>query len=165
MFTGVWRMQKKITTTQAVVTVKETDGVMNKIAHLFLTGLFSLMIITGMAFAQGQRYQGPDDSAGDIAARRAAFMNGNRVLLYFQNTTELSKWPDLEMSKWPNNYDGVRMLDGIARLIGALVFVKDDHPLQRIEVMLSMLNSSIHLLFTDIYRRKMDKIPWYKDWI
>ena len=116
-----------------------------------------------MAFAQGQKYRGPDDSAGDIAAERSGFMNGNRILLYFQNTTELSKWPDLEMSKWPNNYDGVRMLDGVALLVGALVFIKDDSiPItteaEVIELVAKQALDTIYYLQTS-YREEMVRNP------
>jgi len=163
MFTEDWRREKKIITAQTVVIVKETDKVMSKIARILLTGLFSLMIITGIANAQGQRYQGPDDAAGDIAAKKTAFMNGNRVLLFFKNTTELSKWPDAEMSKWPNNYDGVRMLDGIALLIGAMVFIKDDSTPVTTETEVIALDAqkavdTLYYLQT-AYREEMDKNP------
>ncbi len=84
-------------------------------------------LITSLVFAQGQIYQGPEDPAGDKGAEREGYMTGNRVFLYFQNTTELAKWvsvgdPPL-WSKWPNNTDGVKMLDGVGLLIGAKVYV------------------------------------------
>ncbi len=82
------------------------------------------------SWAQGKKYEGPDDPAGDIEAIREGYMTGNRILLYFQNTTELAKWTSSyrgsQWSRWPNNYEGVRMLDGIALLIGARVFLKND---------------------------------------
>ncbi len=77
-------------------------------------------------FGQGKFYEGPDDPAGDIAAEREGYMTGNRVFLYFRNTTELSDWPKVEVSRWPNNYNGVKMTDGIGLLIGAVVFVKNN---------------------------------------
>ncbi|MCB0281663.1 MAG: hypothetical protein H6627_07075 [Calditrichae bacterium] len=93
----------------------------------WLHTLLMLLFAASMLLAQGKIYEGPDDPAGDEAARREGYMTGNRVFLYFQNTTELSKWvsgvgPPL-WSRWPNNDDGVRMLDGIGLLIGAQVFV------------------------------------------
>ena len=91
------------------------------------TFLTVLMMLPLLLVAQGQQYDGPDDPAGDKAAEREGFMTGNRVFLYFQNTTELSKWVSGVTaplwSRWPNNADGVRMLDGIGLLIGAKVFV------------------------------------------
>ena len=51
-----------------------------------IVALFAL----STAFAQSKKYEGPEDSAGDIAAEREGYMTGNRVFLYFRNTTELS---------------------------------------------------------------------------
>ena len=53
-------------------------------------------------------------------------MEGNRVKLYFQNTTELSHWPEPDASKWPNDYSGVKMTDGVNVLITAQVFLEND---------------------------------------
>ena len=53
-------------------------------------------------------------------------MNGNRVYLYYRNTTELSDWPKPNVSKWPNNPEGTKMLDGIGLLVGARVYIEDD---------------------------------------
>jgi len=85
-----------------------------------------LMALYTPAFDQGKPYDGPDDPAGDIAARREGYMTGNRVFLFFRNTTELSDWPRVDVSKWPNNYLGVKMTDGINILIGAEVFLEND---------------------------------------
>ena len=90
------------------------------LSFLFLGILFVIPPL----FSQGRKYRGPDDPAGDIAAIRAGYMNGNRILLYFQNTTELSHWPETNTSEWPNNYRGVRMLDGLALLVGARVYIE-----------------------------------------
>ena len=70
--------------------------------------------------------EGPEDPAGDIAAEREGYMTGNRVFLYFRNTTELSDWPKSNVSRWPNNLNGLKMVDGIGLLIGAKVYIKDD---------------------------------------
>ena len=43
-----------------------------------------------ISIGQGTDYAGPDDPAGDIEAEREGYMNGNRVYLYYRNTTELS---------------------------------------------------------------------------
>lgn len=77
-------------------------------------------------WGQGKIYEGPDDPAGDDAARREAYMNGNRVLIEFKNTTELSDWPDPDASRWPNTYYGNKMNDGIGLLIGSRVFIEGD---------------------------------------
>ena len=53
-------------------------------------------------------------------------MNGNRVYLYFQNTTELADWPRVDASLWPNTYEGTRTLDGIGLLVGARVYIEND---------------------------------------
>ena len=67
-------------------------------------------------------YNGPDDEAGDKGARRSSYMDGNRVLLYYKNTTELSDWAPGgldNVSLWPNDGTGTRMVDGIALMVGA----------------------------------------------
>ena len=55
-------------------------------------------------------------------------MTGNRVLLFFRNTTELGDCCNLgyDVSKWPNNFEGTKMHDGVAVLIGARVFIEND---------------------------------------
>ena len=63
----------------------------------------------------------------DIAAEKEGYMTGNRVFIYFRNTTELSDWPRVNVSKWPNNPDGLKMTDGIGLLIGAKVYIEDDY--------------------------------------
>ena len=75
---------------------------------------------------RGKQYLGPEDPAGDIAAEKEGYMTGNRVFIYFRNTTELSDWPRVNVSKWPNNPDGLKMTDGIGLLIGAKVYIEDD---------------------------------------
>jgi|TARA_Y100000310_G_scaffold118080_1_gene116857 hypothetical protein len=85
-----------------------------------------ILLLTSLIFSQGKKYEGPDDSAGDIAAEREGFMTGNRIFLYFRNNTELSDWPKVNVSRWPNNLDGVKMVDGIGLLVGAKIYIKDD---------------------------------------
>jgi len=112
--------------------------------------------IFSLSFGQGKVYDGPDDPAGDIAAEREGYMTGNRVFLYFRNTTELSDWPKVEVSKWPNTYEGVKMLDGIGLLIGAKVYVKDgtipvtDPTLENLDTLYFLQTS---------YREQMDTDP------
>ena len=83
-------------------------------------------IFFSIVFSQGVDYAGPNDPAGDIEAEREGYMNGNRVYLYYRNTTELSDWPKPNVSKWPNNPEGTKMLDGIGLLVGARVYIEDD---------------------------------------
>jgi len=87
-----------------------------------------LLSLNGSLFGQGRPYDGPSDPAGDVAAERSGFMNGNRVLLFFRNTTELSDCCGLgfDVSKWPNNFEGTKMHDGIATVVGARVFLEND---------------------------------------
>jgi hypothetical protein len=94
----------------------------------FAKVILLLMLMSLTINAQGKVYDGPDDPAGDKAAERVGYMTGNRVLIQFRNTTELSDCCGLgyEVSKWPNNYDGTKMTDGIATLIGARVFLEND---------------------------------------
>jgi len=114
--------------------------------------------------AQGQQYEGPDDPAGDKAAEREGYMTGNRVFLYFQNTTELSKWVDGVgpplWSRWPNNDDGVRMLDGVGLLIGARVYVENDTvPVtDPVDIMSTPGLDTLYFLQTS-YREEMDTDP------
>ena len=85
-----------------------------------------LIFFSSLIFSQGKKYAGPEDSAGDIAAEREGYMTGNRIFLYFRNNTELSDWPKSNVSRWPNNLNGVKMVDGIGLLVGAKVYIKDD---------------------------------------
>ncbi|MBK7979362.1 MAG: hypothetical protein IPK06_05030 [Ignavibacteriae bacterium] len=94
----------------------------------FFKVIYILAFSFSAVFAQGRIYDGPDDPAGDKAAERVGYMTGNRVLIQFRNTSELSDCCGLgyEVSKWPNNYDGTKMTDGIATLVGARVFLEND---------------------------------------
>ena len=67
-----------------------------------------LIFFSSLIFSQGKKYAGPEDSAGDIAAEREGYMTGNRIFLYFRNNTELSDWPKSNVSRWPNNLNGVK---------------------------------------------------------
>ena len=75
-------------------------------------------------------YAGPEDRASDKINTRSGSMNGNRVLLKFSNTTQLSDWISQglwDVSIWPNDGTGTRMLDGIALLIGGRVYIQNDN--------------------------------------
>lgn len=119
-----------------------------------------------LAFSQGKVYEGPDDPAGDIAAEREGYMTGNRVYLYFRNNTELSDWPKTNVSRWPNNLDGVKMLDGIGLLVGAKVYIKDDPNTIIDSTVVSDINDinsgmDLHELYflQTSYREEMDVNP------
>ena len=92
----------------------------------FITVFSILFLGLEFSFSQGKEYEGPEDPAGDIAAEKEGYMTGNRVFIYFRNTTELSDWPRVNVSKWPNNPDGLKMTDGIGLMIGAKVYIEDD---------------------------------------
>jgi len=114
-------------------------------------------------FGQGKLYDGPDDPAGDIAAEREGYMTGNRVYLYFKNNTELSDWPKVDVSKWPNTYDGVKMVDGIGLLIGARTFMKNDtipvtDPSEIAQLNAQGVLDTLNFLQTS-YREEMDTDP------
>jgi len=93
---------------------------------LIITVIILLTLLTGSLFGQGKPYEGPDDPAGDISAMREGWMTGNRVLLYFQNNTELSDWPESGASRWPNDYKGIKIIDGVCLIIGVHVYVEND---------------------------------------
>ena len=106
------------------------------------------MLIKGLAlFGQGKPYAGPEDPAGDIAAEREGYMTGNRVYLYFRNTTELSDWPKASVSKWPNSPEGVKMTDGVGLLVGAKVFIEDDGNAATVDTI--PLTTPVDILTTD----------------
>ena len=52
---------------------------------VFLIMLFAFF--SHSLFGQGRPYEGPEDPAGDISAEREGVLNGNRVLMNFQNNT------------------------------------------------------------------------------
>ena len=92
---------------------------------------FSLFLSTAMlAFGQdggsGRKYRGPDDPPADPQFEREAKMTGNRVMLLFKNNTELGDYPRPDASRWPNEYTGNIMHDGIGILISSMVVIKND---------------------------------------
>lgn len=123
-----------------------------------ILGWFSVLV-----YGQGKLYEGPDDPAADPAAIREGYMTGNRVFLYFRNTTQLSDWPKVEVSKWPNTYEGTKMVDGIGLLIGAQVFIKNDsipvtNEIERILLAAQKKLDTLYFLQTH-YREEMDRDP------
>ena len=125
-----------------------------------------MVVSLNCIIAQGKEYQGPEDSAGDIAAEKEGYMTGNRVFIYFRNTTELSDWPRVNVSKWPNNTNGLKMTDGIGLLVSAKVYIEDDG--NGISVDTIPLTDPIDIYSTDhhtlyylqtSYREEMDTDP------
>jgi len=118
------------------------------------------VLIPVIVFAQGRPYDGPDDPAGDPSAERYGWMTGNRVLLFFRNTTELSNCCNLgyDVSKWPNNYDGTKMHDGIALMIGSRVFIKNDSiPIEDPATITPDMEVDTLYFIEGSYREYMDK--------
>jgi len=123
-----------------------------------------LCALSSVLLAQGRKYEGPDDPAGDIAAIREGYMTGNRVFIYFKNTTELAKWvPGVvgsQWSRWPNNMSGVRMTDGVGLLIGARVYVENDSIPVTDPVQIRTRHDLDTLYFLQTsYREEMDRDP------
>jgi len=111
---------------------------MKKIIYT-LCALFILLAISATTLlAQPRPYEGPNDPAGDRAALRRGYMEGNRVRLQFRNTTELSDWgtgTDPFASKWPNTNLGLKMSDGVGLMIAARVYLQQDTiPVDNVDV-------------------------------
>ena len=133
----------------------------------FGTKVFTgFLVIVNLALSQGKQYEGPEDPAGDIAAEKEGYMTGNRVYIYFRNTTELSDWPRVNVSKWPNNPNGLKMTDGIGLLVGAKVYIEDDGnettvdtiPLTELADIYTKDHHTLYYLQTS-YREEMDNDP------
>ncbi len=137
---------------------------MGKVAKLTAAVGMLLFAVSSVLLAQGRKYEGPDDPAGDIAAIREGYMTGNRVFIYFKNTTELAKWVQgvvgSQWSRWPNNMSGVRMTDGVGLLIGARVFVENDSiPVtDPVQIRTRQDLDTLYFLQTS-YREEMDRDP------
>ena len=134
---------------------------MKIIKYLFFNFLFIVII-----YSQGKDYAGPDDPAGDIEGIREGYMNGNRVYLYYKNTTELSDWPKPNVSKWPNNPDGTKMLDGVGLLVGARVYIENNSGGTTVDTipitdLANLQNNNYHVLhyLQTSYREEMDTDP------
>jgi|TARA_B110000240_G_scaffold113950_1_gene127893 hypothetical protein len=134
--------------------------------RIFISSITILVISISLLFGQGKEYLGPQDPAGDIAAEKEGYMSGNRVYIYFRNTTELSDWPRVNVSKWPNNPNGLKMTDGIGLLVGAKVYIEDDGdvatldtiPLTELADIYTKDHHTLYYLQTS-YREEMDKDP------
>ena len=134
--------------------------------RIFISSTTILVISISLLFGQGKEYLGPQDPAGDIAAEKEGYMIGNRVYIYFRNTTELSDWPRVNVSKWPNNPNGLKMTDGIGLLVGAKVYIEDDGdgatvdtiPLTELSDIYTKDHHTLYYLQTS-YREEMDEDP------
>ncbi|MBN2103527.1 hypothetical protein JW835_05745 [bacterium] len=92
----------------------------------FLAACLWMVLCVSNLLPQGQIYNGPEDPAGDISAIRAGYMNINRLLLYFENNTQIADYPTIGTSRWPNDYTGQRMIDVASVLVGSQVYVYHD---------------------------------------
>jgi hypothetical protein len=103
-----------------------------KIRIGFLAACLWLAVGAAGARSQGRPYTGPEDPAGDISAIRIGYMNMNRLLLYFENNTQIADYPETGTSRWPNDYTGQRMIDVASVLAGSQVVVyQDSVPIDR----------------------------------
>ncbi len=133
---------------------------MNKKKKSVFTFIMLLIALSTISFAQGRLYEGPDDPAGDPAMRREGWMNGNRVFLYFRNSTELSNCCGTRWSRWPNNPDGLSITDGVALLVGARIHIKDGVPITNLDEIASSGDSVDVLYFCQTsYREETDYSP------
>ncbi|MCF7886405.1 MAG: hypothetical protein K9M80_07915, partial [Candidatus Marinimicrobia bacterium] len=92
----------------------------------FISSVIIILINCVILFSQGRLYEGPEDPAGDKTAIREGYLNGNRVLLYFDNNGTIGDMDKVRGSKWPNSYEGLQMIDQINLIIGAEVYVYQD---------------------------------------
>jgi len=97
-----------------------------KIRTKFLVACLWMALCVSSLLAQGNEYTGPEDPAGDISAIRSSYMNSNRLLLYFENNTQIADYPTVGTSRWPNDYTGQRMIDVASVLVGSQVYVYND---------------------------------------
>ena len=98
----------------------------------------SILFIVSASYSQNE-YEGPNDEAADPSAIKESWMDGNKVLLYFKNTSELSDWAEGgldNVSIWPNDGTGTRMVDGIGLLIGAKAYILDDEDSSTIDTII-----------------------------
>lgn len=133
---------------------------MKKLAGFHRMVFFWAAWLPAALCAQGKPYDGPEDGPGDIAAEREGYMTGNRVYLYFRNSTELSDWPRPDVSRWPNNVNGLKMLDGIGLLIGAKVYIENDStPVTDPAIIASRPDLQPLYFLQTSYREEMDRDP------
>ena len=128
--------------------------------------LLSIALLTLLSFsadllAQGRKYDGPEDGAGDPYLEREGFMTGNRVQLLFKNNTELGDYPRKDAARWPKGVGGNVMHDGLGLLVSAPVFITQDTIPVTDPVMIQTLSEQglIDTLFycQTNYREEMDR--------
>ena len=109
-----------------------------------------MVILSFILFSLCFSYDGPDDGAGDPSATKESRMDGNRVLLFFKNTTQLSDWEApsglTDVSIWPNDGTGYRMLDGIGLLVGGKTYILDDQDETTIDTVIVDNSDEIELI-------------------
>jgi hypothetical protein len=129
------------------------------LAASFVAALIVLLMPSSLR-AQGRPYEGPDDESGDVSSERVGYMNGNRVLISFRSNTSLAQWPNNNTSRWPNDATGTGMVDGIALLLGARVFVRNDSvPVSQLaDVRAGLATDTLYFCQTNYYQ-SMDKSP------
>ncbi len=135
---------------------------MRRLFSLLFALLLAVAWATPILAQYGKEYAGPDDPAGDKEAIRKGYMNGNNVLLQFANTTELSDCCDLGywVSRWPNDYSGSKMNDGIAVLLGGRVYVENDSiPVTDLAVIKTRSDLDTLFYCQGYYREHMDTSP------
>ncbi|MEN8192738.1 MAG: hypothetical protein ABFS12_07960, partial [Bacteroidota bacterium] len=131
-----------------------------KKVYIFNAIIFILLLSNSFIIGQSRPYEGPDDPAGDVAAERTGWMSGNRVLLFYRNTTELGDHKSWFVSKWPNTLEGSKMHDGICILMGARVFLENDSiPVTSIAEIESRTDLDTLYYCQSSYREHMDKNP------
>nr|HPN46294.1 hypothetical protein [bacterium] len=98
--------------------------VLNKMIVILL---LSLLCFATLNAQERKPYEGPTDGAGDQIYVLTGYMEGNAIRMQFRNNTMLSDWgtgTDPFATKWPNDFRGSKMNDGIGLLIGARVFIE-----------------------------------------
>jgi hypothetical protein len=131
--------------------------------YLFLfTTAIILSFISDLA-AQGLKYDGPEDGAGDPYLEREGFMTGNRIQLLFKNNTELGDYPRKDAARWPKGVGGNVMHDGLGILISAPVFLQNGSTPITDPAQIDALSAQnqIDTLFycQTNYREEMDRDP------
>ncbi len=96
---------------------------------IFLFNLLMVALIYTLGFGQhGRPYRGPDDPAGDDAAFRSGYLQGNRFYFFYHNNTSITDTGHgvAVWNRWPNNYEGSTLVHGICAVMAARVFIEGD---------------------------------------
>ena len=101
---------------------------LNQQKIIFITLILLLSLFISKAFAQsGKKYEGPEDPAGDRAALREGFMDGNQFMVAFRNYGQVGRRGLFDGAKWPKDSEkGMQLFDQMTILIGAQVFLEDN---------------------------------------